>query len=588
MPGPSYARGKLINQELGCGKLIEADIDERARQVLKLVKNAEPLGIAEGADETTIDTPETAALLREIASSGIVLLKNEHNLLPFRKDRTTAVIGPNAAFAAYSGGGSASLAPYYAVSPLEGLRAQCPDIMYALGCPGWKSLPLMSLLTQTQDHHQGLTLSFFLEPPTVLTRRPIDTAYINNSNVLLMDYKHPLLKTPLYWLELRGTFTPSETAEYEFGLTCAGTGKIFVNDECIVDNETTQQLGDSFFGAGTVEEIGVLHLEKDTTYDIRIPLGTYPTMTLIKPGVSDVGAGGFRVGLSKRIDRAAELKQAVRLAQQVDQVVLCVGLNQEWESEGWDRENMDLPPGTVDLIEAVSSVTPNVAVVIQSGTPVTIQPWVNRVSSVIQAWYGGNETGNAIADVIFGKVCPSGKLPLSFPLRTEDNPAYLNFRSDKNRVLYGEDMYIGYRYYEKTRRDVAFAFGHGLSYTTFKLSHLRVLESDSHVQISIAVTNTGPMAGAQVVQVYVRQQKSSINRPLKELKAFQKLFLEPGETRAADMKMSKKEAASFWDESRNSWVMEKGSYDILVGDSSASTPFLAQFDVGQSSWWRGL
>ena len=152
-------------------------------------------------------------------------------------------------------------------------------------------------------------------------------------------------------------------------------------------------------------------------------------MTFTKPGVSDVGAGGFRVGLSKKINRGEELEKAIELAKKVNQVVLCIGLGQEGESEGWDREHMDLPPGTVDLIEAVSFVNPKTVVLIQSGTPVTMNPWVDRVSAIMQAWYGGNETGNAIADVIFGRVCPSGKLPLTFPLRNEDSPTFLNFKS---------------------------------------------------------------------------------------------------------------------------------------------------------------
>ncbi|KIX02398.1 uncharacterized protein Z518_08339 [Rhinocladiella mackenziei CBS 650.93] len=587
MPGPTYIRGKLVNRALGCGKLGVPDVDDRVREVLKLIKKVEPLGIPENAPERTVDTPETSALLRSLASSGIVLMKNEKNILPFSKTKTTAIIGPNAAIAAYCGGGSASLLPYYAVSPLDGLRSQVREAKYELGCPGWKSLPLMSRLTKTMEDKQGLTMKVYLDPPSVRDRRPIDEVYVNKSDILLVDYKHPLIKSPLYWLELDGTFIPDETNEYEFSLCCAGTGKIFVNGECVVDNETYQRPGNSFFGAGTAEEIGTLKLEKGLSYGIKVHFGTFPTMTFTNPGTTGFGAGGLRLGLERRAEIETEIERAVKLAKEVDQVVLCAGLNSDWESEGYDREHMDLPPGSDDLINAVFAANPNTAVVIQSGTPVTM-PWVKEVPALLQAWYGGNETGNAIADVVFGNTNPSGKLPLSFPLKNEDNPAFLNYRSERNRAIYGEDVYIGYRFYEKTNKEVAFPFGHGLSYTSFEITNLAVSDNGVDITVSASVTNTGMVDGAQVVQVYISQHEPSINRPKKELKGFSKVFLKAGSAGNVKIVISKKYAASFWDEARDAWVMEKDVYDVLVGDSSASTPLKAQFKVHETSWWRGL
>jgi beta-glucosidase len=587
MPGPSYIRGKLVNQALGCGKLSEHDIDQRVREVLKLVQKTLSLGIPENAPETTVDTPGTAALLRKIASNGIVLMKNEDKVLPFEKSKTTAIIGPNAAYAAYCGGGSASLLPYYAISPLDGLRAQAPDAKYALGAPGWKSLPLMTRLAKTKDDKPGLTMKVFLDPPSERDRKPIDEVYVNNSDILLVDYKHPLVKTSLYWVELDGTFTPSETCEYEFSLAVAGTGKIFVNGECVVDNETKQRSGNSFFGAGTAEEIGTLKLNQGETYNIHITFGTFPTMRFSTHGATGFGAGGLRIGLERKVEIKTEIERAVRIAKQADQVVLCAGLNKDWESEGYDREHMDLPPGSDDLIKAVLAANPNTAIVIQSGTPVAM-PWAKEARAILQAWYGGNETGNAIADVVFGKTNPSGKLPLSFPVRNEDNPAFLNYKSERNRAIYGEDVYVGYRFYEKTKKEVAFPFGHGLSYTTFHIKDLSIEDDDVNIAISASVTNTGNVDGAQVVQAYVSQQNPSINRPPKELKGFAKVFVKAGATEKVRILMSKKYAASFWDEARDSWTMEKGTYDVLVSDSSASTPLQGQFKVRETRWWKGL
>src|ERR1700761_2994335 len=322
MPGPSYIRGHLINQALGCGKLTIPDVDERVREVLKLVKKTQALGIPENAPETTIDSPETSAFLRSLSANGLVLLKNQDNLLPLDKKKTTAIIGPNAAYAAYCGGGSASLLPYYAISPLDAIRKQVPEAKYALGAPAWKALPLMTRLTKTTDGENGLTMTVFLDPPSVTHRKAIDQVFVNKSDILLVDYKHNLIKSSLYWLELTGTFTPEQTIDYDFSMCCAGTGKIFVNGELVVDNETHQRPGNSFFGAGTAEEIGRLRLEEGQTYDIKVTFGTLPTMTFSSPGTTGFGAGGLRVGLERKAEIDTEIERAVQLAKEVDQVIL--------------------------------------------------------------------------------------------------------------------------------------------------------------------------------------------------------------------------------------------------------------------------
>ncbi|KAK5939464.1 beta-glucosidase [Knufia obscura] len=589
MPGPSYVRGKLINQALGCGKLREYDVDNCVREVLKLVKKVLPLGIPENAPEHTVDSPETAALLRQISSNSIVLMKNDKNVLPFKKEKATAVIGPNADFAAFSGGGSASLLPYYAITPLQGVKDAAKDVKYTLGAPGWKKLPLLTRMSKTKDNKHGLTMNVYLDPPSDKSRECIDTVHVNDSNCFLVDYKHPKLTSFLYYTTFDGEITPSQTAEYEFSLSVAGTAKLYVDGKLLIDNATHQTPGDSFFGTGTRDEISTMKLEKDNTYAVHIDFATLPTITFKVPGTTAFGAGGVRIGCERVIDYKVELDRAVELAKSVDQVILCAGLNSDWESEGYDRTTMHLPPGSDDLIKAITAANPNTAVVIQSGTPVTM-PWYHSTPSVLQAWYGGNETGNAIADVLFGDVNPSGKLPLSFPLRNEDNPAFLNYKSERNRALYGEDVYIGYRFYEKAKRDVLAPFGHGLSYTTFEMSDLKLNVDDTAGEMSVTVNvkNTGSHPGAEVIQVYVSQHTPSINRPPKELKGFTKVHLKKGESATATVKLSKKYATSFWDEGRDSWVSEKGKYTVLVGSSSADTPLSGEFEVGKTMWWRGL
>ena len=342
-----------------------------------------------------------------------------------------------------------------------------------------------------------------------------------------------------------------------------------------------------FFGAGTIDEVGRMQMTKGRSYKIQVDFGTLPTMTFRTPGTTGFGAGGLCVGLERVVDYKTELDKAVTLAKQSEQVVLCMGLNSDWESEGYDRDTMALPPGSDSLISAVCAANPNTAVIIQSGTPVSM-PWRNDANAIVQAWYGGNETGHAIADVVFGDVNPGGKLPLSFPVREEDNPAFLNYRAEKGRTIYGEDVYVGYRFYEKTQKAVAFAFGHGLSYTTFEISDLSVSDGEQEITVSATVSNTGERDGSEVVQVYISQQEPSINRPPKELKGFTKVHVKKGGKENVQVKISKKYATSFFDEERESWVMEKDSYQVWVGGSSEGCVMAGKVEVGETGWWNGL
>jgi beta-glucosidase len=261
----------------------------------------------------------------------------------------------------------------------------------------------------------------------------------------------------------------------------------------------------------------------------------------------------------------------------------------DWESEGFDRPDMKLPGHLDRLISAVAEANPRTAVVLQSGTPVEM-PWLSKVPAVLQAWYGGNETGNGIADVVFGDVNPCGKTSLSFPIKNEDNPAFLNYRSEAGRVLYGEDVYVGYRYYDTLGRPVAFPFGHGLSYTSFSFASLQLQTSSDDLTAKVTIKNTGKVAGAQVAQLYISPLSPSIRRPTKELKAFNKVFLQPGEEKVVELKASLKYATSFWDESRNAWVSEKGKYKVIVSDSSAIGEGAVEetFEVEKTKWWNGL
>jgi beta-glucosidase len=226
----------------------------------------------------------------------------------------------------------------------------------------------------------------------------------------------------------------------------------------------------------------------------------------------------------------------------------------------------------VALIQAVAAVQPKTVVILNNGSAVTMREWIDDVPAVLEAWMMGQAGGGAIADVLWGRVNPSGKLAETFPLQVEDTPAYLNYPGENGQVRYGEGLFIGYRYYEAKGMDVLFPFGYGLSYTTFNHSNLQLsaktfVDTDG-LRVSVDVTNSGDVPGSEIVQVYVHERHARLVRPYKELKGFAKVRLEPGETRTVTIELDAR-AFAYYDPAYRQWVVESGAFDILVGRSSA-------------------
>ncbi|KAK1623790.1 family 3 glycoside hydrolase [Colletotrichum phormii] len=553
MPGPTRWRGQLVKHALASRRLLPEAVDERVRAVLKAVRRAALTGIPEGAEEKGRDLPETSALLRKIAGDSIVLLKNENATLPFNKEKTVLVIGPNVKAAVYCGGGSATLRPYYAVTPFDAVFEQASDVIYSVGCYAHKMLPILGPRLKTANGQVGVTFRAYTAPETDTHRQPVDTLHLVDTNMYFADYYHPEITEDLWWGEIEASFTAEETGDFEFGLTVHGTANLYIDGELVIDNETTQRGGGSFFNVGTVEETGIKALVSGQTYNVTVKFASGAASKVKDAdGVVSFGGGGVEVR-----DADQEIRRAAELAKSVDQVVVCVGLNADFEQEGHDRPHMDLPGRTDDLVSAIAAANPSTTVVVQSGTPVTM-PWAGSVSAIIQAWYGGNETGNSIADVLFGNVNPSGKLPLSFPARVEDNPAFVNYRSDQGRVLYGEDVFFGYRYYEAVKRPVLYPFGWGLS---------RFLTESPRLCTSTSRLNTP--------QLHALERSSRGSQ-------------KAGQSAEVEIVLSKKYALSQWDEPRKQWAVEAGKYDILVGTSSSETPLTATVEVEKTSWWSGV
>ncbi|MGB7601821.1 MAG: glycoside hydrolase family 3 C-terminal domain-containing protein [Candidatus Sulfotelmatobacter sp.] len=276
--------------------------------------------------------------------------------------------------------------------------------------------------------------------------------------------------------------------------------------------------------------------------------------------------------------------EAVNAAAKADAAVIVVGRSPKFESEGFDIKSLDLPAGQDDLIEAVAKVNKHTVVVINAGGPVLMSKWIDEVPAIVDMWYGGQEGGNAIADVLFGEADPSGKLPVSFVKEWQDSPAYGHYPGENLQVDYAEGIYVGYRYFDKQRIEPLFPFGYGLSYTKFEYSPLKVSPSDvasgNPVEVSVRVRNSGSRPGAEVVELYVHDGHSSVDRPIQELKGFQRIELAPGESKDVRFTLDRS-AMAFYSTAKKDWVTEPGQFDVLVGASSRDIRVKGKFFLKQ-------
>ncbi|KAJ3796785.1 glycoside hydrolase family 3 protein [Lentinula aff. detonsa] len=608
MPGPTVMRGKAVERSLAAQKLFVSDIDDRARKVLELLQKAYASGIPFNAPEEGVDTPELRKLLREAAADSIVLLKNEKNLLPLTSEskvRSIAVIGPNAKYAFSSGGGSARLLESYTVTPLHGIEAGAKelglDVKFALGATTHKLNPLLDpYITLRDGSGKGALLEFWNESPadgfattqTNLTdglKPCVWSCTTKVSNCVLLDGIDESKVKKDCFLRYSTVFTPEESGTYEFSLTLAGSGNLFFENKLIIDLSTAPTPGDYFMGLGTAEvKVQVPGLKAGQGYllEVRANNHDYVKQVPIIPNW-----GGLRLGAVKVVEPEDALKEAIDLAKSTDVAILVVGLNHDWESEGYDRPDLELPGLTNRLVSGVLKANPRTIVVNQSGSAVTF-PWINEAPTVLQAFYGGNELGNGIADVLFGKVNPSAKLSLTFPKRLEDVPSYPSYGSkgqEHGKILYNEGVFVGYRGYQVKNLTPMFPFGFGLSYSTFEYSALKCSEisAEGRFTVSFTIKNTSKVDGREVAQIYISDDEASLPRPQRELKGFKKVALKAGESQSVDVGLDR-EALGFFDERRGEWIAEKGTFCVLVGASSEDVKLKESVDLKNNLTWRGL
>ncbi|KAJ4195653.1 hypothetical protein FALCPG4_003817 [Fusarium falciforme] len=564
------------------------DIDQAAENMLTLVERLKGSDMSPEEPEREDDRKETRELIRAAGHEGLTLLKNDDGILPLcPKSTKVAVIGPNANRAIAGGGGSASLNPYYNTIPLDSIRkVSQKKVTFAQGCYIHKWLPVASDYCTDKSGKPGVNIDWFAGDkfegsPVVIQRR-------TNTDLFLWD-SAPLQQVGPEWSAIATTYlTPKTTGKHTISFMSVGPGKLYVNGQLVLDLWEWTEEGEAMFD-GSVDYLVDVDMEADKAVELRVEMTNElrPISKQKQFGITHK-YGGCRIGFKEQ-DRVDYIQEAVETARAADVAVVIVGVDAEWESEGYDRQTMDLPvDGSQDrLIEAVVKANPRTIVVNQSGSPVHM-PWADHVPVIIQGWYQGQEAGNALADVLFGIQNPSGKLPATFPKRIEHTPAWHTWPGENHKVLYGEGLYIGYRHYDHAKITPLFPFGHGLSYTTFEYGRpeisTRTLTPDGVINITLAISNIGSRAGAETVQLYVHDEKSRLPRPEKELVAFEKVFLEADETRHITISLDKY-AVGYYDETVPGWIAEEGAFKVLIGASSADIRQSTKFSVKESFTW---
>ncbi|MFI6809094.1 glycoside hydrolase family 3 C-terminal domain-containing protein [Streptomyces luteogriseus] len=569
MPNDSYF-GAALKQAVQNGRVAQSRVDD---MVTRILRQEFRFGLFDHPSADTPDahasTPAHVAVAKQVAEDGTVLLKNAGNVLPLDKSkvRSIAVIGNGAKDNTMSGGGgSAAVSGTGTVSPYDGIKARAGsgvDVRYAQGNAGttgdYGALPAIDsqYLTPPSGTGHGLKGEYYTN--TTLSGPPAAT---RTDRQVKFDW----LGTPVSGLpatnfstKWTGTVTPPVTGTYTFGVTSDDGSRLFINGEKTIDNWRDQ---------GATTETAKVDLTAGKP--VRIEVDYYQ------------GTGGGSVSLGWMPPSAALTQQAAALAAKSDVAVVYAN---NYASEGRDLADIGLPGDQNDLIDAVAAANPHTIVVLNTGSAVTM-PWIDKVKGVFEAWYPGQQAGNAIAALLFGDANPSGKLPVTFPTSLDHVPAATDAQwpGADGKVRYSEGLKVGYRWYDAKKLTPLFPFGHGLSYTTFKFSGLRLstptMPGTGHIRAGVDVTNTGKRAGAEVAQLYL-SAPAATGEPPRQLKGFKKVYLRPGQTKRVTFDISTQDA-SYWNTSAQGWTFVAGAYAVRVGDSSRSLPLSDTFRVART------
>ena len=591
MPGAGNWYGPKLALAIKRGDVEEAALDRIAADVLRA---CERTGVLDGegrSDETTLDRVEDRALVREAAAAGTVLLRNDGTLpLAAESLTTVALIGPNAYRGRVMGGGSAKVAAYRETSPFEALSKRLGDgvaLRYARGSNIDRSTsPLSAPLLDGEvvvDYYAGHEL----KGDVLATKNPSELSF------LALGEPAPSVPANAYSFRARCRVLPTASGRYELRLIQCGRARVLIDGEVVLDaTKGDYPRGDTFFGMGSIEITQQLELRAGTPVELSLEYSNRDAIML----------SGATVGLVALVepDLVAEAEQ---LAAESDIVIVVVGTNDDWETEGRDRDLFELPGDQPELIRRVAAANPRTIVVINAGAPHCVD-WLDAPAATLQIGFAGQELGDALVDVLFGDVDPGGRMPTSVPARYEQFAAYVNYPGENGTVRYGEGVFTGHRWHDALGIPAAIPFGHGLSYTSFSIGAPvmpSTLPAGGTLTVEVEVTNTGTRKGSEVVQVYVEPIAPRLARPIRELKGFAKLALEPGAKTTVRIELDAR-AFAYYDvanaghakmleglpvpagtgtKHRNApgWYVDPGEYRIAIGRSSADIVAVADLTI---------
>ncbi|EPE09806.1 glycoside hydrolase family 3 [Ophiostoma piceae UAMH 11346] len=590
MPGPPIRRKfGPVKAALDAGECTIENIDSKIKLLLRLLnKTGKFDDRREPVAEHSVRVPAHEQLIRQAGADGMVLLKNDNNTLPLAPKtlKKIALLGPLAKTASAHGGGSASLNCHYKVSAYDAFVERLGSDVEITTAPGahiFRVYPPMteSIYADAEKTIAGFKGEYFLarEASANLDAVPYHAQiYLRSQLDTLLNETVAEAKSARY----TATFVPTKSGKHYWSYSSCGPSTMYIDGQEVA-NQPQDTLDSMPFVVGAQDELRFQHdMVAGQAYELRVvterPLGCIGDLPLL----ADVM--GAHIGFVYQDEMERDLLgEAVALATAADFAIVFVGNNTMWETEGLDMETMALPTdGSQDtLVAAVAAVNPKTVVVLTTGTAKDL-PWLDSVPALVQTWYAGQEAGNSLLDVLLGDVNPSGKLPFSWPRRIEDMPSYGHFgldAYDTRKVEYKEGVYVGYRHFDRHATDPTintplFPFGYGLSYTDFAVDSASVegtLSSDlsKKVVVSATVRNTGQAAGAESVQVYVVPPSGGIDRPIKELGGFAKVFLQPGESQTVTITLDRTNAA-YWDETTDKWAVAAGDHELLVAHSSAA------------------
>jgi len=566
MPFAVYFAPEKVLPLVKDGTISQATIDDKVRRILRVAADFGWLD----HPQIDIDIPrynlEGRAASLQAAEEGAILLKNENGALPLDKQaiKTIAVIGPTAIQTVTTGGGSGEVVSFANTNLLVGISnylGEQTKVLYARGLYSINQMARLTHFTTDADGKTpGVTHTIFAKAnlegdvtgtvvETTLstpasTRREPEEQELNALTAHKAASPYIRATTSSKWV---GYYTPAEAGKFSIFIQTDGKYRLLVDDAVVFDSSVVPK-----------------YILNQATMDLT----QAPHKVVLEQLSQQIGSvSGMRVGIAP-LSTIVE-KDALAMAAKADTVILAVGFNAASESEGGDR-SFELPVGQDQLIEQITALGKKTIVMITSGGSVDVSNWKDKVQGIFETWYSGEEGGKSAARLLFGEVNPSGHLPISWEEKITDNPSYNSYYPDAgtNKIVYREGIFVGYRGYEHNHVEPLYPFGYGLSYTTFSFSNLKSSPVvDGHFTVTFDVTNTGKRAGATVAQLYVGEGSPTVERPAKELKGFERVMLQPGETKHVTLNLNPR-SFSYFDVKSSNWQANAGTYNLLLGDSS--------------------